>query len=226
MDVVYPLARNQGLYNELRYSLRSLTNLPHRDVFLVGGKPDWYLGQFIETELQPTKYKDSTNNVKAACLDDRVSDPFVLMNDDFFVVEPSESVPTLNRGRALDVLRHCDRAGRKYSQGARDTLRVLRQEGYEDPLSFELHVPLVVHKSYMLAAIRLGQDCPTWHKRTAYGALAGLQGDTVPDVKVYDRKIPIPTGPFVSTQDESFQIGRVGRQLKTLFPEPSQYETS
>lgn len=227
MDVVYPL-KPEGPYEELRYSLRSLRHLPHRSVFTAGGKADWFRGETIETEPQPTKHLDSTNNLRAACLDDRVSDPFVLMNDDFFILRAVPGIPVLNRGPAQDLLVQYNRQNlpRSYVEGARATLKVLKQEGWPDPLSFELHVPLLVHKSYMLAAIRIGESYPVWHKRTAYGALAGLTGETVSDVKVRDRKTGLGAeAMFVSTQDESFQAGIVGQQIRSMFPDPSPYET-
>src|SRR5690606_30767194 len=95
MDVVYPLPPKRAAYEELRYSLRSLANLPHDRVFIAGGLPNWVDNvEHIETVQEwPSKYVNLCVNIASACCDDRVSDPFILFNDDFFVMEPVEQVP-------------------------------------------------------------------------------------------------------------------------------------
>jgi hypothetical protein len=227
MDIVYPLKRSAGPDDELRYSLRSLQNLPHDRVFLVGGRPEWVMNvEHIDTERLPTKYKDATANIEAACRSREVSDPFILMNDDFFIMEPIDEVPVLNRGRVRDVIRHFEGQGIDscYLDGMRVTLRELEARGYEDPLSFEVHVPMVVHKQERLAAIEMGRAFPVWHARTAYAALMGLTGTTITDVKVSDPTEAIPVGPFVSSTERSFKFGCVGYIVSDMFPHPSPYE--
>ena len=228
MDVVYPLkAAGDGLYHELKYSLRSLSNLDHGKVFIVGGRPQWVTNvHFLEKPQLATKYADAGAAIKLACETSEVSDPFILMNDDFFVMERLDKVPELNRGRVRDVMQvYRDRFGESsYLTGMQNTLKQLEFWGYEDPLSFELHVPIVVHKRIWLKAREMKVHVPTWHIRTAYGALAMMRGETIKDVKVLARHHPLPDGPFVSTSDETFRYGTAGRLLRRRFPDPSPYE--
>lgn len=228
MDVVYPLKRGVQ-HAELRYSLRSLKNLPHDRVFLVGGLPDWATGvEHIQVDRRPTKYKDAAANIAAACNDPRVSDPFILMNDDFFVMKPIDQVPVLNRGRVRDVEQTYRTNGiaSKYLAGMIQTREELEFLGYEDPLSFELHVPMVVHKQMRLKAIEMGARFPVWHARTAYGALARLEGETIEDVKIHDRDVhPDHNQTFLSTSDTTFVQGPVGTYIRAKFPYGCQYES-
>lgn len=229
MDVVYPLKRSAGPYRELRFSLRSLRNLPHSNVYLVGGCPPWVRNvRHLEAEQQPTKWLDSSNNIRVACMLDEVSDPFILMNDDFFVMEPVDSVPVLNRGSVLDVAQECRENGittGAYIGGMHATRNELIRLGFDDPLSFELHVPMVIHKREFLGARELGSRIDPGHVRTAYGALLGWTSERVTDVKVHDVQSSVMTHlPFASTSDRSFISGRAGHQIRSRHAEPSEYE--
>ena len=76
MDIVY-LVKDCTENEELTYSLRSLVNIPHDRVFIVGGCP-----RNIDTSkvihfpiLQTdTKYKNTTNNLKLICNQDNLSE--------------------------------------------------------------------------------------------------------------------------------------------------------
>lgn len=229
MDVVY-IVRPGDHNEELRHSLRTLTNLPHDRVWLVGYTPSWVTGvESVHTAQGGTKYANSTGNVLTACSADLdISDPFILMNDDFFIREPITEIPTLHRGLATDVLNDYRRrlGPGHYIDGMAATLNLLRDLGHDSPLSYELHVPLVVHKDTMRKAIEeataAGIQVP--HKRTLYGNLAGIGGTQADDVKVVtSATIKIP-GPFVSTCDKSFTSGWIGRRLRATYSEPGAYE--
>lgn len=229
MDVVYPLRRSQGPFQELRFSLRSLRNLPHGRVVLVGGCPAWARDvSHLDAVKQPTPYRDSANNVRVACLSDEVSDPFILMNDDFFVVDPVDTVPVLNSGSARDTLARLRARGinNPYIAGLQVTMQELALCGYREPVSYELHVPMIVHKEAMLEAVSMGARFEMWQMRTAYGNLAAIGGETVSDVKVADLHAGISTHvPFVSTSDRSFKVGRIGYEIRRRFTESTEYES-
>ena len=115
MDILYTLKQCDQC-DELIYSLRSLCNLPHDRVFLVGGCPkniDKSKVVYIPTEQKGTKWRNSTNNVKTACKDPRLSDDFILMNDDFFVLKPiNDPAKELNLQQGtIQIVRD---SGRKY----------------------------------------------------------------------------------------------------------------
>lgn len=231
MDVVY-LCR-EGENEELRYSLRSLRNLPHGCVWIFGGAPEWIRGaEVVPTDQHDTKYRVTTRAMRAACEHPGVSDPFVLMNDDFYVMEPVAAVPVLHRGPVDAVIAdYLERRGRSgYVDGMVATRDLLAELGCEAPLSYELHVPLPVGKVAMLEALEVGEasGIPVLHKRTLYGNLAGIGGARLPDCKIVSardgrvasrqRKL----GPWLSSSDASF--AGLAPLLAHRFPRPSPFE--
>jgi hypothetical protein len=227
MDLVVPV-RTGAVNQYLRYALRSwAAHLPHRYVWIVGHRPPWVDGARPRPTPQTgTKYVNTTRAVAAACRNREISDPFVLLNDDFFVMEPlPDGVPTLHRGPVREVEGYyASRGNGSYLRGLRETRDLLVSLGYDDPLSYELHVPLVVHKEPMRQALDVGRRLDVLHKRTAYGNLAGLGGDQVEDVKVMWRGPRFPGGPFLSTLPDAFDNGMVGAHIRRTFAEPSPYE--
>lgn len=227
MDLVVPV-RPGAVNQQLRYALRSwAAHVPHRRVWIVGYRPPWAEAvHYLATPQTGTKYVNTTRAVAAACRNRGVSDPFVLMNDDFFVMEPlTDGVPVLHRGPVREVeAYYAGRGNGRYLQGLRETRDLLVREGHDDPLSYELHVPLVVHKEGMLHALDVGRRLPVLHKRTAYGVLAGIGGERAEDVKVMWRGPKFPAGPFLSTMPDAFDNGMVGAHIRSAFTAPGPYE--
>jgi hypothetical protein len=227
VDVVY-LCRD-GENEELRYSLRSLANLPHERVWVFGGAPEWVRGvEFVATDQRDTKYRVTTRALRTACEHPAVSDPFYLFNDDFYVIRPVDEVPVLHRGPVAGVLRqYRERWGgvSQYSKGMAQTLNLLKRLGYPRPLSYELHVPLAVHKAAMLEALDVGAESRirVLHKRTLYGNLAGIGGEKIGDCKISKREARTPIrGPWLSSSDGTFE--GLERFLRSRFREHSPYE--
>ncbi|XVV34948.1 hypothetical protein ACQPXT_13265 [Streptomyces sp. CA-100214] len=229
MDLVVPV-RTGAVNRQLRYALRSWSaHLPHRRVWVVGYRPPWVSDgvRYLATPQTGTKYVNTTRAVAAACRNRSVSDPFVLMNDDFFVMQSlPDGVPTLHRGPVREVeAYYATRGNGSYLRGLRETRNLLVAHGHEDPLSYELHVPLVVHKEGMLHALDLGRRLDVLHKRTAYGVLAGIGGERAEDVKILWRGPQFPTdGPFLSTMPDAFTNGMVGVHVRRQFARPGPYE--
>lgn len=223
-DIVYPLRR--GKTEELRYSLRSLRNLPHGRVWLVGHRPEWVQGvEYIPRIQNGTKYVNATMNLVKAAEHPDISDPFILFNDDFYVMRRMRKLPTLNRGRAIEVI-HQHRIYRPgpYIRGMVQTYRMLKfmRLGWE-LFSYELHLPILIHKAPLLEAWERGQHLEVLHIRTAYGNIANLGGESVPDCKVYRaNETGWESWPFLSSNDN--MNTPVGRFLKRKFRAPSRYE--
>lgn len=219
MDIVY-LCRT-GPNEELRFSLRSLVNLPHDQVWIFGGAPDWVRNlRHFRTPAWGTKHETTNHSLRDVCLHPEVSDPFVLMNDDFYVMRPGKGVPTQHRGTIRQVIAEYEAQGIEsdYVAGMRRTLRMLESRGHEDPLSFELHTPMMIRKEIMLQALALGP----YQRRSVYAALAGITGRHSVDVKVARVGATIPTGRFLSTMDSTFEYVRP--TLERAFPKPGRHE--
>ena len=85
MDFVYLCKTGEN--EELRYSIRSVLNsFPKAKIWVVGGKPKWYVGNYVEVIQDRNLYTNIYNNLVAICKSNQISNKFILMNDDFFIV--------------------------------------------------------------------------------------------------------------------------------------------
>ncbi len=222
MDAVYIV--RAGDNEELRYSIRSLiANVEVDQVWLFGAGPDWYAGPRVPIRQNAGKQQNVRRALIAACKHPEVSDPFLLLNDDMYALR--HTVPALmDRGRLTDVLAaHSARHPKSsYTRRMTDTLAFLKAQGFSDPRSFELHVPLPVRKSVMLAALQLiGSRELQW--RSVYGALIEESSESLDDVKVctvHDE--PDFSRVWLSSGDSTFSLIR--ERLHALFPERSGFE--
>lgn len=221
IDVVYPV-RAGNSNDELRYSLRSLSNLPHGDVWIVGHMPDWVRGvRHVPTTAAGPKWTATLTNWLTVTDHPAFPDTFVLMNDDFFVMEPVDALPVWHHGPLADHAAACKPSG--YADGLARTAVLLQATGIEIPLSYELHVPLAVDTDGWRFALEPKRIDLRLAPRSIYGNLHDLGGDLHDDVKIVDRD-QAPAGPYVSTTDLSFGYSTVGRTIRAAFDQPGPYE--
>lgn len=229
-DVIYPF-RNIADGEELRLSLRSLVNLPHGRVWFVGDTPPaWVTGVgHIPTERDPVKYADANRNLLAACVDDRLTESVVLMNDDFYVMRPTRAVAPMHRGTVRSWMTGFKITSGPYLQNAKATARLLGKMGCADPLCFETHTPFAFRRAPMAELIRAGQAAGIagLHHRTMYGNLHCPRAQLAEDVKVYKPALVLGMSwwPYLSTSNPAGRAGSpVAKFLRAAFPEPSPYE--
>ena len=230
MDVVYVLGRGEHK-PELRHSLRSLINLPHDRVWFAGFRPSWAenVGHIVPDRPGRTKHEDSTLNLRAACEHPEVSERFIYFNDDFYVIEPTATVEVEHLGPLAEVVEHYyHRFGPRpgvYTEGLMKMAELLDGLGYAEALCYEPHAPMVMDKAGVLEALDIGRGMRVLHYRTLYGNLLGLGGRQVTDCKVYGaRELPGEGWRYLSTSDQTFATGLVGRWLRQRFPRRSPYE--
>lgn len=227
MDVVY-ICR-PGDNEELRYSLRSIAdNLAYNNVWLVGGKPDWYRGYHIAVKQTGTKYANGRKNLRAVVDADLISNEFVLMNDDFYVMKPTEVVPYFHGGDIMDKIRVFEgfAANSKYLQMLWDTVHILARNGSPTTLDYALHTPMRMRRDKLGPLLEYEASI-----RTLYGNLNRVGGEYLDDVKIHTRPrsgVPQPDyleseHQFLSTHDRTFT--KVYKELlKHVFNEPSPFE--
>lgn len=218
-----------GKNEELRYSLRSLAaNVPHDDVWIFGGWPDWVNQFSVRTVGIPAEGSQSmvtARNIRAACSNPGVSDPFVLWMDDIYAVQPVTEIPRLHAGPLTATVRRYASVRSAWATGLRATARYLADKlPGQELLNYELHVPLIVRKEPMFEALAvLGEiPVPFPHKRTIYGNFAALGGEQTTDVKVVNPRV-LPGGAWWSSSDSHF-LRTVYPHLREWFPNPSPYE--
>jgi hypothetical protein len=226
MDVVYVC--RDGENPELRYSLRTLRNVNHDRVWVFGGMPVWVDQDRVEFRKRMqtgSPYSSTRGHIAAACNTPEVSDPFMLWNDDFFAMKPVDEVPLYHRGPLEGMLERFTTTKTLWAKGLRETAHMMEERGVlEGALSYDTHLPLIVHKYEMLAALRWAKKGRTdaIHLRTLYGAwMSG--GVAHPDPKIMRKTDPFPEGAWLSSGDDTFR-STVEPVLRYLFPDASPYE--
>ena len=167
--------------------MRSLKNIPHRRVFIVGEKPDWVMNVvYIPVPQNMTKCKNVRKNIISAISDARLGDNFILMNDDMFIMKKMGKLPCMNFGLMDDVIRlyEC-----RYPEGSCyiDRLKMhnqtLKNSGVKNPICYELHTPMLFNKHKMLDMYRIIDNIEL--TRSCYGNLYDIGGACCGDVKIF-----------------------------------------
>lgn len=229
MDFVYIC--KDGDNEELRYSIRSvMASFPDAKVWVVGGKPSWYKGNFIFVQQKSAKYINAVNNLKAICSSPDISEEFVLMNDDFYIIEKIESIETFNGGLLLDKINLYKQITKQsgYISKLEKTLNKLSDLGIASAFDYELHVPMVMEKQKLKVVLHHGSEF-LW--RSMYGNLFSVGGTEMTDVKVYidgpltakSYDIKNKIHKYLSSTDTSFPM-LYTIILKQLFKTKSIYE--
>lgn len=231
LDVVYILGKGSHWQdNELRYSLRSIEeNLNHGKVFVVGECPDWLQNvTHIEAiDGFPHKIKNAIHKIRTACLDHRISEDFILMNDDFFFLNRTEAIKNFHLGNINKAIAEHQTKDGYYYRALIDTRNLLNVAGAVEVLNYEVHYPMVFNRKKFLELT----DSVSWHDagylfRSLYGNIYEIGGQKRSDVKIYHLSdfIKFKSGDLISTNDRvvltpQFQLWIMGR-----FKNPSKYE--
>lgn len=211
MDAVYILGRgSQASNEEIRHSVRSLDYhmLDLDRVFVVGEDPG-FLPSAIHIPCDDTHaegWKNTYRKVLAACADERVSDTFLLMNDDFFMLEsfmgkewPFYAIKGANGGTC----------------GAH---------------AFQIHAPMQIEKALFLK-VPFSTDqkaCRSW--RSFYANFCHIAPTLIDDTIVFkgspagDYKAQTKGKAFFSIGDEVMQEQDFLSFLHDLYPDPSRFE--
>ena len=232
MDVVY-ICR-EGENEELRYSIRSVVkNMPHDKIWVVGGKPSWYKGNHIEVRQFKTKLANARANMDAIVASEEISDDFILMNDDFFIMEPIEYPEYYYTGTLAAKIDYFRRKHPRsvYTKLLMRSYKTIKHQGIKVPLDYTLHIPMIMNKEKLKNILPLSIS---W--RIAYGNIynvGGIEvvadGSPTKDVKIYvenDELTSVDHNPlsktYLSTEDRAFEKMKDFFQEK--FPKPSKYE--
>ena len=226
MDSVY--VNKDGENPELRYSLRSQVNVPCDLVWVIGGAPVWLNTERVHYQSRPQEgsaYMSTRAHIKAACQTKDVSDPFTLWNDDFYAMRPTTLGVPMHRGPLSDLTERFAKIKTPWAKGLHEAAAILKAQGDENPVSYDTHHPLIVHKKEMLVALRLVEKAKVdaIHLRTIYGNLAALDGVQVEDSKLLRRTDPFPDGPWLSSGDGTYR-STIEPVLRYTFPDPCIYE--
>lgn len=232
-DLVYILGTGSTWHdNEIRFSLRSVEKnfTALGKVFVVGELPPWLKNVIHIPQEDVSSNKQINSKVKQlkAVRDSRLSQNFILMNDDFFFLKQMAKIPIYSRGTIDDMLStHRTKTG-AYYYALKDTNNVLRNAGVEMPLDFAIHAPMVFDKTALDETLCKIADDKPYSLRTIYGNLQKLDPIIVDDFKVSN---PFEfTGQlardreFLSMSDAITFYDPFRQWLKSEFPIPSRFE--
>jgi hypothetical protein len=200
-------------------------------VWIVGHKPEWVrnVNHVPTIQASRNKYVNATLNWRTALHHPGIADNIVLMNDDFYAMTPGLPATPKHRGtirQMLDKAKWHNRRNSDYLAQINTCLTYLEDRGVTAPLSYELHIPLPVHRptaANILATLPDEPDRYGYVKRSIYGNLAGIGGTRMDDPR------PLRFGywewDWISSNDDSFKPGLKTRvYLEHRFPEPCYYE--
>lgn len=233
-DLVYVLGEGSPWKdNEIRYSLRTVEKyLPHRKVFIVGQRPIWLanIEWIAAVDCCNIKQKNAVYKILAACKDERVSDDFILMNDDFFFMKPCEEIKNYQLGTLQKKLgEHKTKLGR-YFMAMKYTIEFLKERGIKYPMDFEPHYPCIFNKEKFIRIFdRIDQGQHGMLHRSIYFNLLGEKGEPMKNdlkIYVYDefKYKHAREWPFFSTSDATIRQKAMQDFIMHRFPNPSRYE--
>lgn len=225
-DLIYILKADIDT-DELKYSLRSVEkNFPINRVWFVGGQPEGLEPdiRIPHKQVGSSKWEMIRSSMWKAVSDERLSEDFFLFNDDFFVMEPVDTDSFRNfvdgtLGRRIDEL-HSESGMNAYTR----TLFKLEQELktlHEPTMNFDVHLPMLLNKEQVRSTL---YKCSSPQMRSAIGNINRLPFVIHPDVKVYDLE-SVPAGEtYLSTNDDTFRKGKVGKYIRETFTTKSRFE--
>jgi hypothetical protein len=221
IDVLY-IVRPGDRNEELRYSLRSLANIPHGRVWLVGHRSAWVTNvEFVPGNRHLSKWRNVYDNLRIAC--ERVAaDRFIVMNDDFFITRRCRTIPRWHRGLLSDHIQMLSSGPWRFSLEL--TRKFLIEHGIAEPLSYELHVPVVMEREKLGAVLEMARPKSPWPPqwRTLYGNWWKVPSKPAPDVRIRKPRDEYVDGGFLSTDDWTFRA--VQPYLAALLPQAGPYE--
>lgn len=231
-DIVIPLNNRSYQKNiELRYCLRSIEKHLSGvgNVFIVGYCPEWVTGVIhIPFEEDPrNRFRDRNIMLKMAeaCKDQRVSDDFLMMHDDHFLLADYEAVafPYYHMGPMKE-------GHGQYGETKQNTKSLL---SFTDTFNnYDCHCPILFNKQLFMRSVALA-DWSKWYgycMKTLYCVMNRIEGEYVDDIKIrmpYDKEMIeklIAGRKWFSIGDRCFAPGGMMEVLNELYPNKSKYE--
>lgn len=219
----------KGENEELRYAIRTWVRnggLGKKDrLIVVGHLPQWLVGvEHLPGNLQYDAARNVYDNVRIAC--EAVEGEVVMMNDDFFLIRPVDVRAVRYRGTLDDHLALTN-PNTGWGKSLLATKRYLASAGITDPLSYDLHRPLLVETKRMAEVLEDARDehplfPPQW--RTLYGNMYDIGGTQALDGKVSTKNGVCKAHDVLSTTDEMWAVHPAAASVRRTFTKPSPYE--
>lgn len=245
-DLVYIL-KQSDINPDLKFSLRSIERFcNYRNVWVVGYKPYWVKNvKYLPTVQSGNKWVNSVTNIVAACNCEEISEDFVLMNDDFFmlrnIVDWRKSFNLCLNTIDEEAKKYEDKKPSRWQYGFLYARELLDQLKCEKRYNYEYHGPIVFNKKKFLEMLEIPeikeitQTNKCFHKRSMYKNIYPDLDLPAPrrfsDTKLrlnYDLMNMFLHEDFISVFDDvvdnDVKYPKINAFLYRMFPEKSQYE--
>lgn len=229
LDAVYFV--REGENEELRYSLRSVDqNLRCRKVWIIGGKPDWAnpdgFVRIPQDDKDRTKWDKVQESLRRVAANEEITEDFILMNDDFFINQPTSKIEPATAGTLQEHIERIERNYRNapttYTIELRRAQRVLEEAGLTTN-SYELHIPMIINRKKL--AETLAFFPPRHATRSLYGNLHKIGGTRQKDCKVVRIGQPFSKeAQFLSSDDSTWGDTDLANFIKQKFSKKSRWE--
>lgn len=232
-DIVIPVGKGSKYKDgELKYCLRSIERYlkGYGNVFIIGERPGFLKDNVIHipfTEDPRNRYRDRNIMLKMAeaCKDSRVSDDFLMVHDDHFLMSdydacafPYYHMGPMNEGQG------------QYGETKKNTKSLLSfAESFNN---YDCHCPIVFNKQLFMRSVALA-DWSKWYGyclKTLYCVMNGIEGELITDIKIRmplqadEIKQAIAGRKWFSIGDRCFAPGGMWDVLNELYPNKSKYE--
>lgn len=234
-DLVYILGTGSAWQNnEIRYSLRSVEMFlqDFGNVYIIGNRPTWFNEHVIEIpakDLHKNKARNIMEKIYIACCDPRISENFMLFNDDYFLLKNISAINypyyykcDLNYTVKVNV--------GEYQHHAQATLDLMLANNL--PIfNFDSHYPIIYNKTKFRTLVeKLNLNIPYgFIARSTYCNYYGIKGFEKPDCKI-SHPYRIERIQQLNEHRECFSTSEqainlaMQKYLKQLYPNKSKYE--
>lgn len=227
MDVVYLLRRWPRNCIELKYSLRTLENLKHDNVYVIWFKPDRLTNVIHIPYFDSTKrFENVRNKYRIICENEEISDDFILMHDDNYILKPIKELKYYIRWTLQE---HSDVIYERFNNNHYYHAIKEVQKIFPNWYSFDTHTPIIFNKDKLANIMEMYGDS-LWSKRSIYCNYYNIKPDILSesysDCKVIDGNYieAMKKLKFFSTSDKMVIDSWFIQYIDKIFNKPSIYE--
>lgn len=215
---------------ELRYALRSIEKYltGYRNIYIIGHQRKWLTGvNYLPAEDNYTRKQFSIfQKILHAVKCDEISDPFLMWNDDHFLLKPID-VKDIKHWRYSTLQTLMARSAGTYQRTVTRTYNYCKAKGWGIS-NFDIHVPIPYEKQKFAS---LGQE--NWDQchviKSLYCNKHGIEGEEMKDLVIgkplkRDEILNAITGRTFFSINEQGTNEQVRNILKELYPEKSKHE--
>ena len=233
MDIVYILGTGSVWQNnEIRFSLRSVEkNISDvGNVFVVGERPA-FLKNAIHLpykDSSPAYWRNAYSKTILACKDPRLSENFLFMNDDFFILKPitAETYPYYynKKYHRMNNLNHA------YFSAIQKARADRGDQLAQGVFNFAVHRPIRYNKKLYLEMPLVYKNSLSFSPRSFYCNYFSVPGVGCVDPLIYPGTFSKGFNLFIAELTDSSIASASGRfppfqkWIAELFPKPSRYE--